>query len=121
MQTSHPIILYDAACPVCRTLASLVTRRSGLATEAWQDFQQSEVGRSRLTGALLEAPADRLRVLTESSLLEGEDAWSYLISNWRDLSALDWLAARAGLRQPVVSTVSKAGHFLRRLCRRCPA
>jgi len=121
MYSQDPIILYDAACPMCRTLAAFVTKRSGLSTASWQDFRVSEPGRSRLPEALRDAPPDRLRVLTGESLLEGEDAWSYLISNWQDLSHLDWLASRTGLRQPVVRSVARAGHLLKRLCLRCPS
>lgn len=120
MTPNDPVVLYDAACPLCRTLAAFVTRRSGLTTVAWQDFRLSDRGRSTLPEGLRDAPADRLRVLTGDSLLEGEDAWSYLIANWQDLSHLDWLASRTGLRQPVVRSVARAGHLLKRLCLRCP-
>ncbi len=106
---------------MCRTLAAFVTKRSGLSSVAWQEFSQSDYGRSILPESLHAAPADRLRVLTAEALLEGEEAWSFLISNWQDLSHLDWLATRTGLRKPVVKSVARAGQILKRLCLRCPS
>jgi predicted DCC family thiol-disulfide oxidoreductase YuxK len=121
MQNSlRPVLLYDADCPLCLRLAAFVTRRSGLKTAAWQDFCQTPEGVAAFSEDQRRAPADRLRLLTDEALFEGEDAWAYLIANWRDLKALDWLAAQMGLRQPLARGAAKAGYTLRRLCTRCP-
>ena len=116
----HPVVLYDDDCPLCRSLAALVAQRSGLRHIAWQEFQGTEAAQSILPAERLAAPADRLRVLVQHELIEGEAAWSYLIEHFSDLAGLEWLAARTGLRSPLARGAQAAGSFLRRLCRRCP-
>lgn len=117
--TNPDTVLFDRDCPLCRSLAAFAAGRAGegLRFQAWQDFQASGEAESLGTAAL---PPDRLRVLTGGRLLEGEGAWGYLLASYKDLAALNWLAAKLGLTRAVASAMDQSGSFLRKLCLRCP-
>lgn len=119
---TQPIVLFDAACPLCQTLAAHAQRRAAtdLRFASWQDFQLAAEGAQLLPAGTQTLSADRLRVLDGQTLLEGEAAWSFLIANYRDLSALNWLAAKIGLQPQLARAAATTGFWARRLCRSCP-
>jgi predicted DCC family thiol-disulfide oxidoreductase YuxK len=115
------IVLFDADCPLCRSLAELASRRSRgkLAFQSWQEFrstrQASEIGQD-----IASFPADVLRVWDGVRLIEGEAAWHFLIERYQDLKPLGWLAAKLGLERRAAQLMESGGRVLRRLCWRCP-
>ena len=116
--SSDVVVLFDAECPPCSTLAALLARRagSGLEFRAWQEFAPEHPG---LSAAERAAPADTLRLWTGHELLSGDAAWERLVAFHPDMAALDWMAAELGLRKPLARGLSKAGGLLRRLCPSC--
>ncbi len=117
--TSPDTVLFDRDCPLCRSLAEFASGRTGggLRFQAWQEFQASGDAEALNAQGL---PADRLRVLTGGKLLEGEGAWGYLLASYKDLAALNWLAAKLGLLRTTARVMDRSGGFLRKLCLRCP-
>lgn len=121
------VLLFDAACPVCRLLAELAARRADgqLEFRSWQEFAADpgvEGGpqASPSTGERAAPKADRLRLWDGKSLLEGDQAWEELLTLHPDLKALNWLAAKLGLQRPATAKIlARSGETLRRLCRRC--
>ena len=101
-------VLYDKDCGLCRSLAAFAEQRSEgrLKFQASQDEGHGE-------------PADRLRVQTATGLLEGDQAWAYLLETYRDLAALNWLAAKLGLTTRAARLMNSSGSFVKRLCRKC--
>jgi len=120
-QPMLPIVLFDADCKLCISLADHARRRAdgGLRFESWQDFHLAAEGDARLPSASKTMPADRLRVLDGATLLEGEAAWSFLLANYRDLGGLNWLAAKVGLHPQLARVAASTGEWARRWCRRC--
>lgn len=114
--TAVAVVLYDAECPLCRSLATFAARipRPELTFAAWQDFRRS------FPPAIAALPADRLRVFRDGTLLEQEEAWAYLLERHPDLSALNWLAEKLGAVRATGKALDKAGAIARRLCFRCP-
>ena len=121
LQQTPPIVLFDAGCKLCISLADHARRRAdgGLRFESWQDFQRAAEGDARLPIGSKTLPADRLRVLDGAALLEGEAAWAFLLANYRDLGSLNWLAAKVGLHPQLARVAASTGDWARRLCRRC--
>jgi len=115
------LVLFDADCGFCRSLAELAARRAAgaLSFISWQEFQVSDAARQGLPPEQLARPADRLRVYAEGALVEGESAWAFLLERHRDLAGLDWLAARLGLTRETAKVLNRSGELLRRLCSRC--
>lgn len=128
-QRPHPVdaapstVLFDDACPLCQTLASLAARRAGpaLRFDSWQSFAVSPEAQAVLADDVLARPADRLRVFTDGRLIEGDAAWAHLLTAHRDLDGLNWLAARIGMQGATIKAFAGTGALLRRLCRRCGA
>jgi hypothetical protein len=120
---THPssTVLFDAACPPCRTLATLAARRAGpsLTFCSWQEFRDSDEARARFAGDVLARPADVLRVVADGALIEGESAWAFLLERYRDLAGLGWMAEKLGVTRGAAQSLSRAGRMLRRFCRRC--
>lgn len=116
-------VLFDADCPLCRSLAELAGRRSAgaIAFRSWQDFQASSVASPEVTAEELAKPATSLKVLVGATLLEGEHAWGYLLETHPDLGGLSWMAERLGLAKATARVMARSGDLLRRLCGRCPA
>ena len=110
-------VLFDDDCPPCRSLAAWGAARagdSGLRFRSWQDFAAAE-GDAR--------PADRLRVLADGAMLEGEAAWEHLVARHPSFQQLTWMARRIGLARPEAETgkaLMRTGAIVRRLCLRCP-
>lgn len=113
-------VLFDRDCPLCRSLAQFASGRAGGALRflAWQDFKASSEA-DALGDAARALPADRLRVLTEGRLIEGEGAWGYLLATYQDLAALNWLAAKLGLTRAVSGAMSRSADLLKSLCWKC--
>lgn len=117
------LVLFDEDCALCRQLAAHAGRRAapGTSFRGWQSFASSAEGRHRLPEASRSLPATELRVLCdEGGLLEGVDAWAYLVAQHPDLRGLDWLARRLGLVREAAAALRGAGSLLRSLCPRCP-
>jgi predicted DCC family thiol-disulfide oxidoreductase YuxK len=110
---STDLILFDADCVLCRSLAELASKRAGpgLRFVAWQDYTQR--------ASLGDGVADRLRARIDGELVEGEAAWAALIARHRDLAGLDWLAGKLGLTKQTARAASRAGGLLRKICRSC--
>lgn len=116
------MILYDGDCPLCCTLAQFAARRpiSSLVVSSWQDYVVSEEARKRHPDDILRSPASQLRALTmEGELLDGPEAWTYILAQHPDFKQLHWLAERLGLAKTVANSLERTGHFLRRMCARC--
>jgi hypothetical protein len=117
------LVLFDEDCALCRQLAAQAGRRTapGTAFRGWQSFTSSVESRERLPEASRGLPASELRVLCDDGgLLEGVDAWAYLVAQHPDLRGLDWLARRLGLVREAAAALRGAGALLRALCPRCP-
>ena len=119
---SNNIILFDETCKPCKTLAELAARRAGpgLSFVSWQIFRVTEAAQG-LPEVLLKKSADQLRVWTGSALIEGDEAWRFLLASHPDLAALNWLAVKLGLSQGTARAMQRSGGLLRRLCRKCGA
>lgn len=119
------VVLFDAECPPCRTLAVWAQARaagSSLVFQAWQDFASTPAAADVLTSEQRALPADTLRVLTGATLLEGPAAWEHLVEQHPTFQQLSWMARNLGLSHPEGSTgraLMQAGRIVRRLCRRC--
>ena len=89
--------------------------------ESWQDFVGAED--CPLPDEVRDRAADKLRVLTRDGvLLEGLEAWEYLVGVERDLTGLAWLVAKLGLSpRGYAQALDGAGRVLRMFCRRCGA
>lgn len=116
------IVLFDSDCPPCVQLARWAEKRAAgnLTFAAWDDFRGSAEGAARLEKNVRLQAADRLRVLTDSALLEGDAAWRYLVAAHPSLKSLDWLAAKLGLSPLAAKALRTAGEVVRRFCASCP-
>lgn len=101
-------------------LAELVKRRTQqFTTVAWQDFVLSPPGQSSLTPDMLKLPANELRVLSSGILLEGRDAWKFLIHEYHDLKSFRWIAEKLGFEEQAPTIMQKSGKIIRRICHSC--
>ena len=109
------LVLFDADCPLCRSLAELAGRRTGgaLRFAPWQE------ARAMLGAEEQTRPADKLRVLTGGRLLEGEGAWTFLLEHYEGLAGLGWLAGKLGIAKETARVMAGSAGLLRRMCRRC--
>ncbi len=120
------VVLFDADCPACRTLAVWAEARAGegpLTFQSWQDFAGTATAAAILTPEQRGRPADKLRVLTSAALLEGPAAWEHLVSLHPSLAQITWMARTLGLARPEAKAgrvLEQAGRIVRRLCLRCP-
>ena len=120
------IVLFDGDCPPCRALADWAARAAvgaagPLTFAPWQEFASSP-GATALTQEQRRLPADSLRVLTGTDLLEGEAAWAHLVAAHPSFKQFNWMARRLGLASPEAPAgrvLMKAGAIVRSLCRRC--
>jgi hypothetical protein len=104
------ILIYDDKCPLCTQLAQLVGRRSdGLVhIRPWSALEVED-----------NIAPQSIVLITQNQELIGKAAWEELLSIHPDLSGLTWIAERLGLKSALVSTVSGAAQFARRICRSC--
>jgi len=105
------VVYFDRDCTLCRELAQLMARRAGdgLAFKAWQDERPGE-------------PAAVLRVKAATGMLEGDEAWAFVVERHPDLAGLTWMARKLGLAAPeraVGKAVGVGLGLLRKLCWRC--
>lgn len=120
------LVLFDAACPPCRSLAAWGAARGGPSGPRflpWQEFAPSPAAARLLSPEQQRLPADRLRVLAGATLLEGAAAWTHLVAEHPSLSSLGWLARSLGLAAPEAAAgrlLMRSGDLVRRLCLRCP-
>ena len=114
-------VLFDRDCGLCRSLAAFAEQRTGgkFRFLAWQEFQDTSEAEAQLGPEFRTMPADRLRVLTSTGLLEGEGAWGFLLESHGDLAALNWLAAKLGLSRVAARVMERSGGVLRRICPKC--
>lgn len=120
-QAATAFVLFDAECAACVNLARFAARRTtDTAFLSWQDFKNSSVAQRHLPTMILSRPANSLRVWTGSTLLEGADAWSFLLEKNQELASLSWLASQLGLQRIAARSLHGAGNIMRRFCWRCP-
>lgn len=121
-------VLYDAACPLCSSLAAMLERRGagGLGCESWQDYcKRTQPEQDGLSSAACHAPhpvasPDRIHVVMEGELFSGVLAWEKILTLHPDFSGLMWMAARLGLTRQAAYVTQSTTSLLRRLCSRCP-
>ena len=117
------VVLYDGDCPLCRSLAAWVSRRSDpslillpwsntIALPPWAVVPPEWRQQPRLS---------HLRLIAADGAFEGQAAWERLLRHDPGLSSLSWLAARLGLVPQLARGLERTGTVLRRFCRRCPA
>ncbi len=114
------LILYDAACGVCRLLGSLLAADSPAHWQvtAWQKFPDPELGPPSMLLHPDRPPELALR--RDGVWLEGESAWQFLLDEQPRLQAFQHLAARVGLTSPLnAKWLRRIGQGLRRLCPAC--
>ena len=117
----QPIVLYDEDCSFCLMLAGLVARRTRVfRMESWQKFVRTAEAKSLISPAELLFLADKIRLIdTNSQLIEGVDAWAYLLEHYEDLEPLNWLAERLGLKEALSRGMDRGGRTIRKLCFTC--
>lgn len=117
----RPIVLFDGACALCRSLAEWGRGRASEVLEfvSWQDFREGAEAASLLGPQVVDQPADTLRVLRDGRLLAGEDAWAVIIEAHPDLRSFQWVAERLGLVKAAAKAMMAGGHVARRFCRPC--
>jgi predicted DCC family thiol-disulfide oxidoreductase YuxK len=108
-----PLLLYDGDCNLCRSLAQWIHRHSHQywQTESWQAYAARHS---------LDSSPHLLRIAVGNELLEGEQAWLYLLEQDPKLRQFHWAAARLGLARPTAKLAQRTGRWLKRLCRSCP-
>lgn len=117
------LVLYDAACPLCRSLADFMQRKlvtTAVSFQAWQDFNKAPD--PACPAAELEREKqqpEQLRVWTGTQLLAGTQAWLALVHAHPHLQGLNWLAAKLHLTPQLGQSLQWAGSSLRRFCRAC--
>ena len=118
-------VLYDEACPLCRTLAEMVGRRAEgkLHFESWQTF--SSRGSEGLELAsdpsqISKSHPDRIHILVDGQMYAGAAAWEYIVSLHPDFVGLTWMAQRLGLTREIAHVVQSTAALLKRFCFRCP-
>lgn len=119
----HPVtVLFDARCPTCRLLASLLAESSPphWAYVAWQEFARgSEIGPESMKTSPL-APRE-LCVRSDGRWLEGEAAWEFIVSAEPRLRMWQKLASKIGIAPPLSARwLRRIGHGMRRVCGKCP-
>lgn len=113
-----PIVLFDDNCSLCRSLAIFLHQRTkgSISVSSWQEFSQ----KTDICAEWQQKKADKLRVYIKSSLLEGEEAWQFILNNYEDIAPLRWLAQKLGLEKKTATLLNKGGNRIRKLfCRRC--
>ena len=128
-------LLFDGACPLCKSLAELVAARAPgkVLIQSWQEcphtFSHTMNSSGRETGEQGEPSAlsplkqqrpNSIGVLTNNQLYTGADAWEILLEELPDLRFLNWLAIKLGISRQVAKSLALGGHAARRLCLRCP-
>jgi predicted DCC family thiol-disulfide oxidoreductase YuxK len=118
-------VLYDDACPLCRTLAEMVGRRAEgrLCFESWQTFSsRSFEGRALASEPLdlANSQPDRIHILVDGQMYAGVAAWEYIVNLHPDFVGLTWLAQRLGLTREIAHVVQSTAALLKRFCFRCP-
>jgi len=114
------IVLYDDTCFVCRNFAVFARKSSygKLQFQSWQDFAKAPPT-PKITESLLDKPADKLRVWTGETMLEGFESWEYLLQNHPQLKAIAWAAERMGLQKQTAAVLQSAGQSLKNACKNC--
>lgn len=116
MVVSAALIIFDDACYLCRQLAAMVVARQPAAFtakgySAWCEDQSDGEARAPAAPALM--------VMLDDTLLVDDEAWQYLLSHYRDLAAISWLATKIGIHRQTATALKRAGSTLRLFCRRC--
>jgi predicted DCC family thiol-disulfide oxidoreductase YuxK len=105
---SKAIIFYDENCYFCKTIAYFISNLTPhglyLLQPAEKDFKESL----------------HIQVLKpQETLLNGENAWQWLLENHPALKQLNWLAERLRLVKPVAKTINRSTTFIRKYCKTC--
>ncbi len=120
MSMTRVTVLFDAHCPSCRLLASLLADDcpSHWQYLAWQDFPDREQG----PASMREMPHQprELCLAVDGSWLEGEKAWEFLLRAEPRLRMWQRLASKIGIAPPLAARwLRLMGHGLRRFCSAC--
>lgn len=114
MVLSSALIIYDDDCFLCAQLAQFIVARQPAAftAQGFKDWQAA-------ADAADHEPGRALLVQLSDRLLVDDEAWEYLLSHYRDLDAISWLAAKVGIHRQAAKALKRAGQTVRLFCRRC--
>ena len=100
------VILFDANCSLCRSLATFMAARS---PRSWQFKEQDST----------KAATTSLGATVDGISYTGPDAWQIIIEQHPQFSSLSWLANKLGLINETAKTAEKIGSGLRLFCKSC--
>lgn len=123
MSESEITILFDARCPTCRLLASVLAADSPphWNYRSWQEFARSaEAGPPSMRLSPLSPP--ELSLAVGERWLEGEAAWQYLVESEPRLRMWQKMASKVGIAPPLSARLlRRIGRGVRRFCGDCRA
>ncbi|NRA44595.1 MAG: DUF393 domain-containing protein [Oligoflexales bacterium] len=110
-------VFYDQDCPLCRSLAHFMGKKVAgkISFISWQLYQKMQDCPSEHKCL----KADTLRVWNGHRLLEGTDAWHFLLEAHPQLAGLNWLSQKMGITENVSTAISWTGKTARRICFKC--
>lgn len=117
------LVLFDAECPLCVSLAHWSRDRTGevLIFRSWQSYcadPQSPMGFSPLCQG---SHPEQLVLIKGIQVRTGAEAWGDLLKIHPSLRELGWLARQLGFESEAAAYLGRAAGWLRSsLCRACP-